>query len=211
MERTVERLILFKRYLKEVSRRRVEKIRSHELAEIAGVSAAQVRQDIMNIGYSGNQQGYAVKPLTESIEHFLATYEVQNVAIIGIGNLGRAIIGYFSGYRSMFRIIAGFDSNQNRTGRVIHGCKCYLVEDFGRVVGEEEISIAIIAVPASSAQSVADLCIQSGIKGIVNFTPTRLHVPKHIYVSDMDIAVSLEKVAFFVKNTGNEATYGSDK
>jgi redox-sensing transcriptional repressor len=210
MERTIERLILFKRHLKEMNRKKVQKIRSHELAEIAGVSAAQVRQDLMNIGYTGNQRGYDVKPLTESIEHFLGTSVVQNVAIVGIGHLGRTIIEYSVGYRSMFMIVAGFDTDQKKTGRVIHGCKCYSIEDFGRIVTGENISIAIIAVPASSAQSVADLCVKSGIMGIVNFTPTRLHVPKEIYVSDVDIAVSLEKVAFFVKNTGNEATYGSD-
>jgi redox-sensing transcriptional repressor len=211
MERTIERLILFKRYLKELNRLKVEKVRSHELAEIAGVSAAQVRQDLMNIGYSGSQRGYDVKPLTESIEHFLGTDKVQNVALIGIGNLGRSIIGYFSGYRSMFRIVAGFDQNQRKTGRVIHGCKCYSVEDFGHVVRDENISIAIIAVPAPSAQSVADICIRSGIQGIVNFTPMRLQVPEHIYVSDVDMAVSLEKVAFFVSNTGNEATHEPDR
>ena len=207
MKRTVERLILFKRYLKEMNRLKVEKIRSHELAEIAGVSAAQVRQDLMNIGYSGNQRGYDVKPLTESIEHFLGTDKVQNVALIGIGNLGRSLIGYFTGYRSMFRIVAGFDRNQSKIDRVIHGCKCYSIEDFGRIVSDEKISIAIIAVPASSAQTVADLCIKSGIRGIVNFTPIRLQIPEHIYVSDVDIAVSLEKVAFFTGNTGNEAKH----
>jgi len=179
---------------------------SHQLAHLAGVTPAQVRRDLMAIGYSGTtKRGYEVPEMVESIGQFLDASHGQGVALVGVGNLGRAILAYFAGRRPNLAIVAAFDNDPYKVNRVIHGCHCHGLDDVSRVVREQDIKVAILTVPASVAQAVADSLVSAGVRGILNFAPTRLRVPPHTYVEDIDMTMSLEKVAFFARK-GSQAS-----
>lgn len=199
-DRTIGRLSLYRRLLDELQATGVAHAYSHHLAGLAGVTAAQVRRDLMVVGYSGSPaKGYDVQQLSMSIGSFLDAPVRQGVALVGVGNLGRAILAYFTGRRPNLAIVASFDTDAKKINRFLHGCPCYPMEELGRVVGEMDIRVAIIAVPSTEAQAVTDMLVRSGVRSLVNFAPTPLRVPAHVYVEDIDITTSLEKVAYFAR------------
>jgi redox-sensing transcriptional repressor len=199
-DKTVERLSQYRRTLLIASSAGKHHIFSHELAAMLHITSVQVRRDIMLIGYSGTlRQGYDVKELIEIIGKIIDTKEGQKVAVIGIGNLGRAIIGYFSGKRTKLTVVAGFDINPEKVDRVYAGVACYPFERIQEVIREENITIAVLTVPASEAAGVAEMLVQAGIKGILNFTPKPINVPSNVYLEEYDIITSLEKLAYFAK------------
>ena len=203
-KKTIGRLSLYRRLLREMQSNGTTSVYSHQLATQASVTAAQVRRDLMAVGYTGSPiKGYGVGELVESIGNFLDSPEDQNVALVGVGNLGRAILTYFGGRRPKLAIVAGFDKDASKANRVINGCRCYPIEEMPEVVEQHRIHTGIITVPAGQAQVVADLMIHAGIRGILNFAPTPLRVPPDAYVEDIDMAVSLEKVAYFSHHNNN--------
>jgi redox-sensing transcriptional repressor len=174
---------------------------------MAGCTAAQVRRDLMAVGYSGSPtHGYEVGRLLESLREFLDAPGGQGVALVGVGNLGKAILSYFSGRRPNLRIVAAFDRDPYKANRHIHGCRCYSMESLPEVSQGQRIRLAIITVPAPAAQDVADALVQAGIRGILNFAPVRLRVPAHVHVEDIDMTVSLEKVAYFARQSEERET-----
>jgi len=197
-DKVIGRLSLYRRILRETLILGTRKLFSYQLANSAGISAAQVRQDLMILGYMGSPtQGYDVHGLLECIEEFLDDPAGQSVALVGIGNLGRAILDYFSGRRPNLSIDAAFDINPEKTNGVIHSCRCYHLDQLLQVIEEKGILTAIITVPADQAQGVADRLVRAGIRGILNFAPVRVKVPPDVFVQDIDIAMVLEKVAYF--------------
>lgn len=197
-QNTVNRLILYRKLLRLESKDNSNNIFSHRLATLAGVTAAQVRRDLMLIGYSGSPvRGYKINELAASIDSFLDTPACNNVAIIGVGKLGRAIMDYCYGIHSKIQIVAAFDIDPLKVDRVIHGVYCHHIKDLEKYIKENSIKVAIITVTADEAQKVADMLIYIGITGILNYTPKRLSVPETVYVQNQDMMMSLEKVAFF--------------
>jgi len=200
-ERTVERLSEYRRSLLQCLEEGKTHIFSHELAELHHNTAVQVRRDIMFIGYSSMQRkGYDVRELVDVIGDILDSEMGQNVAVIGIGNLGKAVTTYFVGKRSKLNIIATFDVDTTKIDRVISGVKCYPLSRLKEVVEEHQISIAIMTVPADSAAEVAAQLVEAGVKGLMNFTTVPLDVPPDVYLDEYDMITSLEKVAYFVKS-----------
>lgn len=200
-EQTIGRLSLYRRLLERIAADGTVSIRSHELAKLARFTAAQVRRDLMSIAVTGRPcHGYNVGELIRAINERLDSPTGQRVALIGVGNLGRALLAFFSGRCPKIYLTAAFDRDPNKAGRVLHGCRVYLAEQFAHVVAAEDITIGILAVPASEAQKVADQCVQAGLQGFLNFAPIRLRVPDNVYVLDVDLTTSLEKVAFFARN-----------
>jgi redox-sensing transcriptional repressor len=170
------------------------------MAAIAGTTAAQVRRDWMVIGYSGSPaHGYDVSDLIAAIGQFLDSSVEQRVALVGIGNLGRAVLVYFTGRRPKLSIVAAFDTDPHKVNRVIHSCRCYPMEQLKEVIAGSDIKVAIIAVPAAEAQNVAESLVAGGIRGILNFAPVPLYVPPGIFVENIDFTMSLEKVAYFAR------------
>ncbi len=201
-DKTVERLSQYRRALLNYLSGGKHHIFSHEIANLLHITAVQVRRDIMLIGYTGTlRQGYDAKELIDIIGKIIDTKEGQKVAVIGIGNLGRAIMGYFSGKRTRLTIVAAFDSNPEKVDRIYAGVPCYHSEKMMEIVRNEGISIAVISVPGEFAERVAQDLIMSGIKGIVNFSPKPLNVPQHVYLQEFDMLTMLEKVAYFVKKS----------
>jgi redox-sensing transcriptional repressor len=201
-ERTVERLSEYRRSLLQCLEEEKTHIFSHELAELHHNTAVQVRRDIMFIGYSSMQRkGYDVRELVDVIGDILDSEKGLNVAVIGIGNLGRAVTTYFVGKRSKLNIIATFDVDTTKIDRVISGVKCYPLNRLKEVVEAHQISIAIMTVPADSAAEVTAQLVEAGIKGFMNFTTVPLNVPDEVYLDEYDMITSLEKVAYFVKSS----------
>lgn len=197
-EKTVERLSLYRRILESMAAEGKTNIFSHQLSTLAGGTAAQVRQDLRVLGYSGSSaRGYDVSQLIESIGTFFQGKGCHRAVLVGIGNLGRALLAFFAGRSPYIEIQAAFDVKPEKTGRVIHGCRCYQVDELVSIVKREKVCTAIIAVPVQAAQQTADLLIEGGISGILNFAPTRIHVPAGIYVDNIDLTMSVEKVAYF--------------
>lgn len=199
-DKTVERLSQYRRTLLIANATGKHHIFSHELAALLHITSVQVRRDIMLIGYSGTlRQGYDVKELIEIIGKIIDSKEGQKVAVIGIGNLGRAIIGYFSGKRTKLTVVAGFDLNPEKVDKAYAGVWCYHFEKLTEIIKKENITIAVLTVPASEAANVAELLVMAGIKGILNFTPKPINVPSNVHLEEYDMITSLEKLAYFVK------------
>lgn len=202
-EKTVERFSFYRRLLGNLAEGGTRYIHSHHLAALAGSTAVQVRRDLMALGSSGSPyRGYGVADLIAAIERFLDTALDQKVVLVGVGNLGRAILAYYTNRRPRLRIVAAFDVDPQKTGRVIQGCRCLPLEDLESVVGAEEVRVGIVTVPAASAQEAADRLIRAGVRGLLNFAPLRLRVANEVFVENMDMTMALEKVAFFSRPRG---------
>ncbi len=146
--KTVGRLSLYRRLLDDLRASGAENIYSHQLAHLAGVSAAQVRRDFMVIGYSGSpNRGYQVDTCLASIASLLDGDVYQEVALVGLGRLGQSLLAHFAGKRAQLRVTAGFDSEPALIGTTFQGCPVHSVEDMERVVADKNIRIAILAVP----------------------------------------------------------------
>ena len=201
-ERTVERLSEYRRSLLQCLEEGKTHIFSHELADLHHNTAVQVRRDIMFIGYTSMQRkGYDVGELVDVIGDILDSERGLNVAVIGVGNLGRAVTTYFVGKRSKLNIIATFDVDTTKIDRVISGVKCYPLSRLKEIVEANQISIAIMTVPADSAAEVMAQLVEAGLKGVMNFTTVPLNVPPEMYLDEYDMITSLEKVAYFVKSS----------
>ncbi len=203
--KTIGRLSLYRRILHDLLAEGEQFIFSHKLAAMVGGTAAQVRRDIMAVGYTGSPtKGYDIQELTRSIGAYLDAAEGQRMALVGVGNLGRAILAYFAGRRPKLTVEAAFDKDPAVYGRMIHGCPCYPIEELVETVRAKNIPIGIVTVPGDEAQSVAEKLCQAGVYGLVNFAPIRLWVPANVYVEDIDMIMSFEKVAFFARHWAQE-------
>ena len=199
-EKTVERLSQYRRALLLCSAKEKQHIYSHELANLLHITPVQVRRDIMLIGYSGTlRKGYAVDELVDLIGRILDSEEGLNVCIVGIGNLGRALVKYFKGKRTRLSIVAAFDNNPEKIGNAYKKVPCYPIDQLSKIVKEENISIAILTVPRQVAAQVAGTIVDAGIKGIINYAPISINVPDDVYLGEYDMTTSLEKAAYFVK------------
>jgi redox-sensing transcriptional repressor len=198
--KTVERLSQYRRALLLILSKKKTHVFSHEIAQMLHITPVQVRRDLMLIGYSGNlRKGYDIKELIELIGKMIDTDKGQKVAVIGLGNLGKAIISYFKGKRTKLTIVAAFDVNTEKIDRVYNGVPCYHADLIPEIIKKENITIGIITVPTEEAAAIAEMMVIAGIKGILNFTPKPLNVSPYVYLEEYDMITSLEKVAFFAK------------
>jgi len=200
--RTIGRLTRYWRTLRDMSFGDTRYIYSHLLAEKVQVTAAQVRRDLMAVGYTGTPaHGYDVIKLREHIEAFLfpASGEQQKAAIAGVGNFGRALLKFFSGRRPSLKIVASFEADPEKIDRVIGGCRCYPIEKAADVIRDKDITVGIIAVPDGESQYVANIFVEAGIRGIMNFARTPLRTPEGVYVEEIDLAMSMDRVAWFAR------------
>lgn len=198
--RVIERLSAYRRHLRRWLGDGHARIYSHDLASLEGATPAQVRRDLMTIGYAGSPaKGYDVEGLIAHIEALLVPNTQAGAALVGVGHVGGAILDYFGGRHSEHRILAAFDIHPDRVGRVVHGCRCHPITQLEDILREDPVLVGIIAVPAEAAQDVAERLVRAGVTGLLNFAPVRLRVPPHVFVEDVDISLSLEKVVFFAR------------
>ncbi|MFI3269361.1 MAG: redox-sensing transcriptional repressor Rex [Rikenellaceae bacterium] len=199
-EKTIERLSEYRRTLLASHKQGITHIFSHVLAGIHGITAVQVRRDLMLIGFSSdNKKGYDVKELVDFISSILDSPSMVNIAVLGMGHLGQALTKYFNAKGINLKIIAAFDVDPDKVGSTIDGIPCYHIDRFEEMVEELEISLAILSSPTSVASKLVLPIINAGIRGVLNFTSTPLNFPQGIVVENYDITTLLEKVAYFVK------------
>ncbi len=197
---TVYRLALYVRALERFLAEGKELISSEELARECGVNSAQLRKDLSYFGQFGVRGvGYSVPALLKHIKRILGTDREWPMVLAGVGHLGMALLNYDLLAQRGFRFVAAFDIDEKKIGRVINDVYVYALEQFGWVVKEHPVQIGVIATPASAAQEIADLFIEHGIRGILNFAPVRIKYPKNVVVEHSDLTILFDKLAFYTR------------
>jgi redox-sensing transcriptional repressor len=197
----VNRLSLYLRELQQLVRGGHETTSSSHLGGLLGFTDAQVRKDLAYFGHFGYPGiGYRCDELIGAIRQILGTNRGWSVAMVGTGNLGRALLGYRGFGHQNFKIVAAFDVDPAKIGGQIEGVPIYHLEQVESVVQQHKIKLGMIVVPAPAAQSVADKLIQAGIEGIVNFAPVTLILPPEVSLVGVDLAMELEQLSFAVAN-----------
>jgi redox-sensing transcriptional repressor len=204
----VGRISLYLRQLEAAQRRGLDTISSSQLGAALGYGDAQVRKDLAFFGQFGYPGiGYRIEELIAALRRILGIDRIWPTAMIGLGNLGRALIKY-RGFRSRgFHIAALFDNDPKKIGQTHGGLPVQPLEELSQVTASLGIDLAILSVPADAAQRVADLVVASGIHGILNFAPVPLNVPPTISVMAVDLSVQLEHLAYKVQNTKGGISY----
>jgi len=196
-EVTIERLSIYLRAIKRLNEESI--LSSQELANLLETSDGQVRKDLAYFGGFGVPgQGYKVGKLKKEIRHILGLDTTWGMALVGVGNLGRALLIYPGFKRNEFEIRAAFDKDPSKIGKVWQGVEVQDVENIPQILPLKEIKIGIIATPASAAQEVADKLVKGGVKGILNFAPTRISIPKEVKLKNVDLSMQLENLSYFL-------------
>ena len=203
-ELTTNRLSLYLRFLNELYGRGVKTVSSKVLAEQFGLNAALIRKDLAHFGDLGVRGvGYVVEDLRRELRSILGLNRQLKVAIMGAGNLGLALADYPGFRQEGFQIVALFDNLRQKVGRVSRsGVSIYDIRELKRVARRDGIAIAVIAVPAASAQDVVNTVVQAGIRAVLNFSPGALRVPEDVKLKSVDLTVSLESLSFFLAREG---------
>jgi redox-sensing transcriptional repressor len=202
-EATVARLPIYLRSLLELAEGRGEMtVSSEDLARMAGVNAAKVRKDLSYLGSYGTRGvGYDVEYLLYQITRELGLTQDWPAAIIGIGNLGRALASYKGFTERGFRIKALFDVEDAVVGEEVAGLKVQHLDELKTVVNDEEISIGMITTPPVAAQEVADKLVDAGVRSILNFAPGVVNVPPDVNIRKVDLSIELQILAFYQQRT----------
>jgi redox-sensing transcriptional repressor len=202
----VSRLSLYLRELQHLVRDAHQTTSSTQLGSLLGFSDAQVRKDLAFFGQFGYPGiGYRCEELIAEIKKILGTNQDWPVAIVGIGNLGRALLGYKGFGVQGFHVRAAFDTDAVKVGQVIEGVSVHHLDQLGDVTRRVGIKLGMIAVPASAAQGVADLLVEAGVDGILNFAPVTISVPERVKKVAVDLAIELEQLTFAVVNRPENA------
>jgi redox-sensing transcriptional repressor len=200
----VSRLSLYLRQLQHEVREGRETISSKDLGALLGFTDAQVRKDLAYFGHFGYPGiGYRCDELIGAVKKILGTDQQWSVALIGVGNLGRALLGYKGFAQRGFRIVAAFDADPHAVGGEIDGIRVYHIDNLPEVARENKIRLGIIAVPATAAQAVADRLAAVGVEGILNFAPVTISVPTTVSQAGVDLAIELEQLTFSVAGRGS--------
>ena len=199
-ELTTNRLSVYLRFLNELDAAAVKTVSSKALAEQFHLNAAQIRKDLANFGEFGVRGvGYIVKDLKRHLRQILGLDRGVRVAIMGAGNLGLALADYPGFRQEGFRIAALFDNLREKVGkRSRSAVRIYNIKELKRIAKREKITIAVIAVPAASAQTVVNTVVAADIKAILNFSPGPLVVPGDVKLKSVDLTVSLESLSFYL-------------
>ena len=193
----IGRLPRYFRYLGELKDEGVERISSQDLSELMKVTASQIRQDFNNFGGFGQQgYGYNVEYLYHEIGKILGLDQQHNFIIVGAGNLGRALGNYMNFERRGFIFKGMFDQNPELVGRDVRGVKVLPMESLEHFIREHEIEIAVLTIPKTSAEDVAEQLVKYGIKGIWNFAHVDLNVPEGVQVENVHLSDSLMKLSY---------------
>ena len=199
-EKTIERLSEYRRTLRSSHEQGITHIFSHVLAGIHGITAVQVRRDLMLIGFSSDtKKGYDVEVLIDFISSILDSRTTQHIAVIGMGHLGQALTKYFNGKNLKLKIVAAFDVDPEKVGHTMDDIPCYHMDEFEQRVQEHDINMVILSSPTNVASELVVPIINAGIKGVLTFTSKPLNFPRGIVVENYDITTLMEKVAYFVK------------
>ena len=198
-EMTVRRLSVYTRCLQQLEEDGVKTVSSQELAERFNFNSAQVRKDLAYFGEFGVRGiGYYVAGLKAELQKILGLDREWPVALVGLGNLGAALYHYKGFAKQGFRIAAVFDDDPTKWGHAESGIPIMPMRDLPKEVKARNLQIAIVAVPAESAQSVTEKLVAAGIKAILNFAPGRIKGAKEVRLKNVDLAIELESLSFYL-------------
>jgi redox-sensing transcriptional repressor len=198
--KTVYRLSIYQRCLTRLRENGIETVSSDALSRAAGVKSPQLRKDLAYFGNFGTRGlGYNVEVLAGRINQVLGTTRLQPVILIGVGNLGAALLHYGGFNKEGFEIIAAFDHDPQRALAVQTNVPIHGMADLPAFINAQSVKMAILAVPAIGAQQVVNQLIAAGIQAILNFAPVVLEVPDAVVVNNVDLAVELENLSYFIR------------
>jgi redox-sensing transcriptional repressor len=196
-EASIARLPLYLRALQSMADRGVATVSSEELATASGVNSAKLRKDLSHLGSYGTRGvGYEVDYLVYQISRELGLTQDWPVAIVGIGNLGRALSNYRGFATRGFRTACLIDADPSQVGEVVGGLRVYHLDELERLVQEHRIAIGVIATPPAAAQDVCDRLVAAGVRSVLNFAPTILSVPSGVELRKVDLSTELQILAF---------------
>lgn len=196
---TVRRLSLYLRQLEAFLKQDRVTISSKQLGESLGLTDAQVRKDLAYFGTFGHPGvGYNISELVERIRRILGTDKAWNVVLVGVGNLGRALLSYGGFAAKGMNLVAAFDNDASKLNHPIGGHDVLPMDQLEGTIKARDCRLAILTVPADHAQDVATDLVRAGIRGILNFSPTSLNVPSTVAVQAVDVALQLEQLTFQV-------------
>ncbi|MBU1077004.1 MAG: redox-sensing transcriptional repressor Rex [Spirochaetes bacterium] len=190
---SIERLLLYSNYFDILTNNKIENVQSTEIADFFGLESAQIRKDLSYVGKFGKRgYGYNVKSLKKGIDAFLYKNRSIKSAIVGIGNLGSALLGYKIFSKMGIHVVAGFDINSSIINKKINDIPIYHIDDLITVVQKEQIKIGVITTPSSEAKKIYQLMLKTNIKGIVNFAPYHLTSRSDVFIKNIDLSLFFE-------------------
>lgn len=198
---TLKRLPLYYRFVSTLHNSGVDRVSSKELSEGLKIDSATIRRDFSYFGELGKKgYGYNISYLLKFFRTTLEQDDMTKVAIVGVGNLGTALVNYNFTVNDRMQIVAAFDQSEDIIGSMVGKLTVDSMDDFEKLVEEVGIQVVILTVPQQAAQKVADRITSSGITGILNFTPQRINVPEKVQVHHIDLGIELQSLIFFMKN-----------
>ncbi|MBN1899776.1 redox-sensing transcriptional repressor Rex [Candidatus Sumerlaeota bacterium] len=196
----IKRLALYCRILHRIEMDGLTRISSKILAQFLGITPAQVRKDLAYFGQFGVPGfGYNPHDLRIHLKKILGTDRIINLAIIGVGNLGKALLSYVGFKTQGFKFIAAFDLDQRKVGRKINELKVSSINELEKILKDSDVDIVVLTVPANAAQEVVDRLVKCNITAILNFAPIRIDVPSHVRIHSVDLAMELERLSFYLR------------
>jgi redox-sensing transcriptional repressor len=197
----IDRLPLYARALASLEAQGREVVSSQELGSLLDVTPAQIRKDLSYFGRFGKQgRGYNVRTLLDELRRILGLDRQWRMAIVGVGRLGRAILGYEGFAPQGFRIVEAFDSSPDLVGTTIDNLRIKPTADLEKVLSENPVDVGIVAVPGESAQHVIDSLVRCGVRAVLNYTPVAAHVPPGVNVKRIDPVLSLQSMTYYLKS-----------
>ena len=198
--KTVYRLSLYYRALQRLRGNAIDTVSSAALAKVAGVKPTQLRKDLTYFGQFGTRGlGYNVEALCTRLTDVLGTTQLQPVILVGAGNLGSALLRYPGFAKEGFEVVAAFDLEATKTRARSLGVKVLPMAKLGEFVKAESVKMAILTVPAIVAQEVTNVLVDAGVLAILNFAPIFLQVPDKVVVNNVDLAIELENLSYFIQ------------
>lgn len=209
-EVVIDRLPRYARALALLEGRGQQVVSSEELGSELGVTPAQIRKDLSHFGRFGKQgRGYNVRRLAGELRSILGLDREWTMALVGVGNLGRAILSYRGFAPEGFRVVCAFDCDPQTIGGSFGGVCVEDVEKLRLTLCDRPVDIGIVAVPAAVAQEVVDALVESGIKGILNYAPISPHVPADVHLRDIEPVLALQGMTYYLKEAGGSVKAGS--
>jgi redox-sensing transcriptional repressor len=201
-EKTVTRLSIYLRCLEELEADGVASVSSRQLAERFALNSAQVRKDLAYFGQFGVRGlGYYIAELKHNLERILGLKQDWEVALVGVGNLGSALIAYKGFQARGFKLGVAFDTDPAKVGQVVGDVQVVETSKLVPTLRRKKVKIAVVTVPAPAAQSVADLLVEAGVTAILNFAPAQLTVPEGVKVQNVDLSVLLKTLSYHTVRT----------
>ena len=198
-EVVIRRLPQYMRTLTNLLNSGAEVTNSHQLGQILEATPAQIRKDLSYFGRFGKQgRGYNIRHLLERLRHILRLEQTWDVAVVGVGRLGRAIINYQGFQPEGFQVVCAFDSDPSLIGTLAGGLEVQDISKIKTVLSNLFVQIAIVSVPADGAQIVIDQLVEAGIRSILSYAPITAHVPQDVHLRSIDPVLQLQSMTYYL-------------